>query len=353
MKRVSKYYKKYRSRRNKLILNYVAKISAFIFSLVASVSLSFHGVKSLISSLSRQEVLEDQVEHDILQDFDVEKTYEVIQQAKLDEQQTLEEKKELIEQPEIENQETEQSKENESVEEQESYFIDTELLDSEYEFKNIDFDSYIEKNEDVVGWIYLDGTKIDYPILQDNDNGYYSHHDINGNIDDNGSIFLDANNEILANPTEELDDINFIYGHHMATNAMFASICNYKKQSFTDHHPFFVIYTPDGYAYKCDVFAGILCEGADTQLYNNYHFSSQKNFQDYMDYITQNSMISTDVEVSYDDKIVALVTCSYEDGLDGDLRYVVFAKMTKQYIEEPEEEQTRLVRKIDKKERIL
>ncbi len=347
MKRVSKYYRKYKSRRNKLIFLNIAKITAFITSLVVSLSLSFHGVKNLISSLSQKEVLEDQIEQDILQGVDIENTYnayDVIQQAKLEKKRQEENKKEIIKQPETDDLETEQLEENESVEEQESYFIDTELLDAGYEFKDVDFDSYLEENEDVVGWITLDGTPIDYPILQDNDNEYYLHHDINGNYSTDGSIFLDANNEILANPTEELYDINFIYGHHMADDDMFASICNYKRQSFADKNPFFVIYTPDGYAYKCDVFAGVLCDGTDTQIYNYYQFSSQKNFEEYMDYITQNSKISTDVEVSYDDKIVALVTCSYEDGIDGNLRYVVFAKMTKQYIEEPEEEQARLIR---------
>ena len=71
----------------------------------------------------------------------------------------------------------------------------------------------------------------------------------------------------------------------------------------------------------------------------------EKNFQNYIDYILENSMISTDVEVSYEDKIVALVTCSYENGINGNLRFVVFAKMTKQYTVENEEEY-RLMRTV-------
>lgn len=333
MKRVSKYYKKYKAHRNRLILKTVGKATAFItsFAIVSSMAFhGFHGIKNLIIQNATNEIeSEDQIEQNIPQEITVDISNDTTLQEEL-----------------INPTEAEEEKEDETVEEQNSYYIGSELLDSGYEFKDIDFNSLISQNEDVVGWIEIDNTSVNYPILQDEDNEYYSHHDINGNEKSNGSIFLDANNELLSNPTEELDDLNFIYGHHMANGSMFSSICNYKKQSFVDENPFFVIYTADGYAYKCDIFAGVLLDGVTPHLYNNYQdFASEKNFQEYIDYIKENSMISTDVEVSYEDKIVALVTCSYENGINGNLRFVVFATMTKQYTVENEEEY-RLMRTV-------
>lgn len=332
MKKVSRYYKKYKALRNKLILKTVGKTTAFITSFVVAGSLifhGFHGVKSLIISNTANEIAaEDQIEKNFSQEINIDISSDTISQKGINNQTKTEEK------------------EDETVEEQISHYIGSELLNSGYEFKDIDFDSLISQNEDVVGWIQINNTVVDYPILQDEDNDYYSHHDIDGNKRNTGSIFLDANNESISNPIGELDDLNFIYGHHMANGSMFSSICNYKKQSFVDKNPFFVIYTTDGYAYKCDIFAGVLFDGVTSHLYNNYQdFVSEKNFQNYIDYILENSMISTDVEVSYEDKIVALVTCSYENGINGNLRFVVFAKMTKQYTVENEEEY-RLMRTV-------
>ena len=326
MKSVSKYYKKYKARRNRLILKNVGKATAFIASFVVAGSLCFHEVKNLLLLNSTNEkVVEDQIEQEIQQVIPQEISADITNNIVSEEEQI--------------NQANTEETEDETVEEQDSYYIGSELLDSGYEFKDIDFDSLTTQNDDVVGWVQINNTAVDYPILQDDDNEYYSHHDIEGNKTSSGSIFLDANNELLSNPTEELDDLNFIYGHHMANGSMFSSICKYKKQSFADENPFFVIYTMDGYAYKCDVFAGVLFDGVTSHLYNNYQdFINEENFQDYMNYIIENSLISTDVEVSYDDKIVALVTCSYENGINGNLRYIVFAKMTKQYIDENKEE---------------
>lgn len=331
MKRVSKYYKKYKSRRNKLILKVVGKTAAFITSFVVAGSLlfhGFHGIKSLFPEKSTEEVeIENQVEQEVPEEVE-----------------TSVSSNEIVEP--IETAEILTPTEEETVEEQVSYYISSELLDSGYEFKDVDFEKLTQENDDIVGWVQIDNTKVDYAIYQDEDNEYYSHHDENGNSTKSGSIFLDANNELLSNPTEELDDLNFIYGHHMANGSMFSAICSYKKQSFVDENPFFVIYTDDGYAYKCDIFAGVLFDGVTSHLYNNYQdFADEESFQEYINYINENSMITTDVEVSYDDKIVALVTCSYENGINGDLRFVVFAKMTKQYTDENSEE-IRLERKI-------
>lgn len=226
---------------------------------------------------------------------------------------------------------------DEEVEETlESEIIGTDLLDMNYDFQDIDFEALLAANEDVDGWIHIDDTNVDHAILHGEDNEFYSHHDLYGNYSGSGSIYLDNRNELFENVSmNDLNDLNFIYGHHMTRRRMFSDICNYKNQSFYEEHPFFVMYSSEGYAYKADVFAGIICAGSDTSVYSdNFQFDSEEEFNNYMEYLKENSLISSDLSVEYGDKIVGLVTCSYENGLNGDLRFIVFARLSKQYIEE-------------------
>lgn len=216
--------------------------------------------------------------------------------------------------------------------------IGTDLLDMNYDFQHINFEDLLSDNEEVDGWIHIDDTHVDYPILHGEDNEYYSHRDLKGNYSSLGSIYLDENNELFENVSmNDLDDLNFIYGHHITRGRMFSDICHYKEQSFYEEHPFFVMYSSEGYAYKADVFAGVIYNGSDTSVYSdNYQFDSEEEFDNYMEYLKENSLISSDVSVEYGDKIVALVTCTYENGMNGDLRFIVFARLSKQYIEERE-----------------
>lgn len=214
--------------------------------------------------------------------------------------------------------------------------IGTDLLDMGYEFKtDINFEELLEESEDTVGWIRIDGTNVDHQIMQADDNEYYIHRDKFGNYDAKGCIYLDANNYPFEMPVADLDDLNFIYGHHQSKGKMFATICNYKEQDFYEEYPFFVIYTPDGYAYKADVFAGIIVSGLDVSIYNDdYNFSDQEEFDSYMEYLNEHNMLTSDISVEYGDKFVGLVTCTYENGSNGNLRFVVFARLSKQYTNE-------------------
>lgn len=202
----------------------------------------------------------------------------------------------------------------------------TDLLDMGYEFKNIDFEELNQINEDSVGWIELKDTVIDYPIVQGEDNEYYLHNDINGNSSKNGTIFQDVRDGAIG--SDELTDFNVLYGHHMASGAMFAGICNYKNPNYVNDHPFAVIYGEDGSVYQAEFFAGQVISGESDEGLYVYKFDSEQEFDDYIEGLKENSTFDTNVEIEYGDKILALVTCSYETN---NSRYVLYAKLSRQY----------------------
>ena len=209
----------------------------------------------------------------------------------------------------------------------------SELLDSGYEFLDIDFDSLKEQCEDVVGWIEIPGTKVNYVVVQGGDNDYYLHHDINGGNSSNGTIFIDS--RVDLNLGDDSSSVQYspigFYGHHMRSGKMFKTVCNYKQQSYLDNHPFAVYYSPEG-VYKLDFFADQYVAGdSDEGLFTNQLYD-ESQFDDFINNIISNSKISNpDVEVEYGDKVGYLVTCTYEQD---NLRYALWYKASKQYTNE-------------------
>lgn len=202
----------------------------------------------------------------------------------------------------------------------------SELLDSGYEFETIDFDTLKQINNSASAWIKIDGTSIDYPVVTGNDNEYYLHHDIEGNDSKSGTLFTDFRNNPLDG--EKLNDITFIYGHHMKGGKMLASICNYKDEDFYKEHDFGVVYTPDGYAYKITPVSCIVVDGKDEAETFATNFENQTVYMNYIKKINEQSKIKTNTYVKPGDKLLALVTCSYETT---NSRCIVYFKMEKQY----------------------
>ena len=201
-----------------------------------------------------------------------------------------------------------------------------ELLDEGYEFEQIDFGELKQINSDSDAWIVIDGTKIDLPIVKSTDNEYYLHHDIEKNNSSSGTLFIDYRNEALS--SDSLDDITFVYGHHMKNGRMLAGICNYKDEEFYKEHEYGIIYTPDGYAYKASVVACTIVDGESDENIFASKFNSKEEYKEYLDNIIAASVIQTDTVVNTDDKLLALVTCTYEKT---NARCIVYFKLEKQY----------------------
>ena len=120
----------------------------------------------------------------------------------------------------------------------------------------VDFDRLQAKYPDVVGYVYSANTVLKYPIVQTAEEGgeYYLYRDIDGNDNKNGTVFLD-----WKCSSDFTSQNNLIYGHNMKTGLMFASLMNYKSQSYYEAHPYFYLYTPNQ-TYKVNLFAGCIVD---------------------------------------------------------------------------------------------
>lgn len=185
----------------------------------------------------------------------------------------------------------------------------------------IDFDSIPEREgqngNDVVGWIYSEGTVIDYPVLQGSDNSYYLNHLYNGKYSKVGSIFMDYRND------PKLTDKNTIlYGHHLRSGRMFASLENYKKQDYYDKHKV-LYYTNEDGNYKIEVFAGAVVDGNSAAPRT---FDSDDEFVNYIADVKSKSTFTSNVEIDRNDRIITLCTCTYDYD---NARYMLFGKLVK------------------------
>lgn len=157
-------------------------------------------------------------------------------------------------------------------------------------------------NSDYKFWINVEGTNIDYPVVQGSDNDFYLNHDFNKNYLPAGSIFLDYRNNF------ETDSNSVIYGHHMRNSTMFGQIEKFKDKDFFENNKIISIKT-DSTTYEYEIFA-IGIYDADFG-YNDVSFSAEEDFNNFLNKILSNAMYSRNI-VSQHDKIITLSTCSYE-----------------------------------------
>ena len=168
----------------------------------------------------------------------------------------------------------------------------------------VDFDSLRTVNPEIVAWLSIDGTNIDYPVAQHGDNDYYLHHLFTGEWNSSGCLFMDCNNQ-----TDMSDRHTIIYGHHMDNGSMFQNLMGYKDQSFYDGHPTAQLFMPGG-TYTVEFFAGYVTsvDGDAWQL----DFASDAEFGAWIENEKEKSLFGSPVTLTAADRIVTLSTCSYE-----------------------------------------
>lgn len=165
-------------------------------------------------------------------------------------------------------------------------------------------------NPDIVGWIYLPDSIIDYPVVQGTDNEFYLHHDFKKHRNAAGAIFIDT-----ANAAGMTDDNTIIYGHHMRDGSMFRRLKKYKAQAYFDEHKIIYYYTPEQ-NYEIHVFAAYNATAGEA--YTQIDMGADK--MRLLDEFVGKSDIITGVRPNSEDKIVTLVTCDYNQK---DARYIV------------------------------
>ena len=157
-------------------------------------------------------------------------------------------------------------------------------------------------NSDYKFWINVQGTNIEYPVVQGSDNDFYLNHDFNKNYLPAGSIFLDYRNDF------QKDFNSVIYGHHMRNSTMFGQMEKFKDENFFKENKFITL-TTENEVYEYEIFA-IGVYDADFG-YNKVSFTDKNDFNNFLNKILTKSMYSRNI-VSENDKIITLSTCSYE-----------------------------------------
>lgn len=167
----------------------------------------------------------------------------------------------------------------------------------------VDFVSLQMLNPDIVGWIYIEGTQVNYPIVQSDDNDYYLYRLISGERNSSGSIFLDAG----ASPLFQSRN-NSIYGHNMKNGSMFADITDYVDQKFYEEHPVALLMTPNG-NYEVQIFSCYITDAWDDSWQIVFDGSE---YTQWLDKIQRKSFLATDVKPTEADRVLTFSTCTYE-----------------------------------------
>ena len=169
----------------------------------------------------------------------------------------------------------------------------------------IDFDALKKINPDVVSWITIPGTNIDYPLLQGKDNNQYLHKDMEGRDSAAGAIFLDHGDKADLSSRH-----NIIYGHHMKNGTMFKDIVKYKDQQYFDEHQDIILYTPDREIHLKALAAVVTSPDA---IRRKIDFQSQEEFTSYIEEMTKGSKaFAAAPKGTAIRHLYSFVTCSYE-----------------------------------------
>lgn len=167
----------------------------------------------------------------------------------------------------------------------------------------LDNDSYVIKeeikkeNEDTVGWLIVEDTKINYPVVQTNNNKYYLNHDYEKKKNNAGWIFMDSNNKI--------DDQNIIiYGHHRKDGIMFGDVDKLMKKDYYNNHEGEIILVINGENIYYKIFSVYSTSSDDLYALPNYD-----NFIEKIKEFSNKSKIKFNDDLTNVEQIITLSTC--------------------------------------------
>lgn len=170
-------------------------------------------------------------------------------------------------------------------------------------YLEVDFSQLIKKNPEVVAWISVAGTNINYPVVQHSDNEYYLNHSFNGSQNGAGWVFLD-----YRNATESLDKNTIIYAHNRKDNSMFGSLKNILNSDWLEKKDNHVVKVSTQYEnYLWQVFS--VYRIPITSDYLQISFSKDDIFLEFANKIKKRSIHDFKTTVNANDKILTLSTC--------------------------------------------
>lgn len=184
----------------------------------------------------------------------------------------------------------------------------------------VDFFNLLKINDDIIGWIYMEDTVVNYPLLQGENNLYYLDKTLYKKYLASGSIYLDCDNE-----PDFSDAHSIIFGHNMKNHTMFGDLSDLRDEDYLKEHPYVDLILTDGTWMRyeiCSMYRAHVEDGTFRAPLNK-----AKNFKPFMELITEKNM-HADSEldlpvVQEEDKVLTLSTCT-EDSADLE-RFVVHA----------------------------
>lgn len=165
------------------------------------------------------------------------------------------------------------------------------------------------ENSDMVGWLSIEDMKIDYPVMQCEDDEYYLHHDFERKDSKYGCLYVRERADLE-------EGTNFIiYGHNMKDGSMFGDLDLYREEDFYREHSkiaFDTLYEEYTYEIVAVFLSQIYGENDDVfKYYQFYEAETEEEFNDFYDNIKEMSLYDTGVEAEYGDTFLTLSTCAY------------------------------------------
>lgn len=181
----------------------------------------------------------------------------------------------------------------------------------------IDIEKLENENSDIVGWIYIDNTQVNYPLLKDDNNDYYLKSTYNNIYSDFGSIFIDYR------CSDNLEDSNtIIYGHNTKNGSMFGSLKKYKSSDYLSEHRYVYIIKKD-IAYKYEIVSAQTVK-TDDPVYTLNFTSADEHIKWYEEVLSRSEFTADPSGFTDEDKTITLSTCTTGDENE---RFTVVAKL--------------------------
>lgn len=183
----------------------------------------------------------------------------------------------------------------------------------------VDWESLKGINPDIIAWLQIEGTEISYPVVKGTDNEYYLHRTFERNYNFAGSIFVEYTN------SSDFQDCNtIVYGHNMKNGSMFGLLRKYFQSQDSLPGRYVWICTPEK-NYRYEIFSSHVVDAAG-EVYTLFS-APDEQFQQYLDNMKAQSLVDFGVDVTKEDKIITLSTCTGNDAT----RFVVQAKREGEY----------------------
>lgn len=201
--------------------------------------------------------------------------------------------------------------------------IDTTPVTEEKTEKMLKLEELQKENNEIIGWLEIEDTNINYPVLQSINNEFYLTHNYKKEKSSTGSLFLDKDFDLVNGSSNYL-----IYGHRNKQGLMFEDLMKYKNEDFYKEHTKikFTTNKEDSIYEIMAIFYSRVYYKSEQNVFRYYYFVNANSEQEYNDFVNNSKKVSiydTGVNANYGDQLLTLSTCEYsqEDG-----RFVVVAK---------------------------